>query len=60
VEEGDVGAMREFGDRLDGKVAQAIIGGEGDDPPVQLEVIKRVIVDPNTGNTNGSGVPPTT
>jgi molecular chaperone GrpE (heat shock protein) len=35
VEAGDVGAMKEFGDRLDGKVAQAIIGGDEDDPAIQ-------------------------
>lgn len=34
---GDVAAFREFGDRLDGKVAQAIVGGdEGDGPPVKM------------------------
>jgi hypothetical protein len=32
VEEGDVGAIKEFGDRVDGKVPQAVIGG-GDDQP---------------------------
>jgi hypothetical protein len=58
AETGDVGAMKELGDRLDGKVAQAIIGGDEDDAPIRLECIKRMIVDPDTGNSNGSGVPP--
>lgn len=43
---GDVPAIREIADRLDGKVPQAIIGGEEDDPPVQLALIERRIVDP--------------
>jgi hypothetical protein len=60
VEAGDVGAMREFGDRLDGKVAQAIIGGGEGDAPIKLEHIRRVIVDPNTGHSDSSGVPPVT
>jgi hypothetical protein len=32
---GDLGALKEFGDRLDGKPAQAIIGGEDDDPAIK-------------------------
>lgn len=53
----DTAAFRELGDRLDGKPAQAIIGGDDDDNPVSVSVIKRVIVDP-TGNPDGSGIPP--
>lgn len=34
VDDGDVGAMREFGDRLDGKVAQAI-GGDDELGPIK-------------------------
>lgn len=33
--EGDVQAIKEVGDRLDGKPAQAIIGGDEDDPAIQ-------------------------
>lgn len=44
AEEGDVTALKEIGDRLDGKPAQAITGADGG--PVQLEKIERVIVDP--------------
>lgn len=43
----ETAAAREVGDRLDGKPAQAIIGGEDDDPAVKvLQRIERVIVDP--------------
>src|SRR3990167_9185231 len=45
VEAGDVPAIKEFGDRLDGKVPQGIIGGDDDDNPVQLAIIERRIVD---------------
>lgn len=37
VATGDLAALKEFGDRLDGKPAQAIIGGGEDDPPLQFE-----------------------
>ena len=37
VAAGDLGALKEFGDRMDGKPAQAIIGGDEDDPPVKLK-----------------------
>lgn len=40
---GDVQAIKEIGDRLDGKVAQAVIGGDDDDPAIrtitQIELI---------------------
>lgn len=49
--EGDVSAIREIGDRLDGKVAQAIIGGDEEDPAVQhIHRIERVIVRPKDSN----------
>jgi len=35
VAAGDLPALKEFGDRLDGKPAQAIIGGGDDDPPIR-------------------------
>lgn len=37
VSEGDLPALKEFGDRLDGKPAQAIIGGGEDDPPIKIK-----------------------
>ncbi len=38
VEGGDIPAIKEFGDRLDGKVAQAIIGGDDEDEPIKMIV----------------------
>jgi hypothetical protein len=44
--EGDVAAIKELGDRLDGKVPQGIIGGDDDAPPIRqsltVELIKPV------------------
>lgn len=49
---GDVPAIKEVADRVDGKVPQGVIGGEDDDPAVKvLHQIERLIVDPS--NTNG-------
>lgn len=46
----ETAAAREVGDRLDGKPAQAIVGGEEDDPAVKvLQRIERVIVDAPKG-----------
>lgn len=39
VEAGDIAAIKEFGDRVDGKVAQAIIGGDDDDPAIQTRMV---------------------
>lgn len=49
VASGDMQAIKELGDRLDGKPAQTILG----DPDAPLQVInriERVIVRPKTGN----------
>lgn len=35
---GEPWAIKEIGDRLEGKPAQAIIGGSEDDPPIQAKV----------------------
>lgn len=43
AETGDVQAIKEIADRLDGKVAQAIVGDDEADP-VKISVIERVIV----------------
>ena len=45
VATGDLAALKEFGDRLDGKPAQAIVGGEPDDNPIRVGVIKLVSLD---------------
>ena len=47
VAAGDLAALKEFGDRLDGKPAQAVtIAGDEDGAPVKAEVIFRTV----TGN----------
>ena len=44
--DGEVAAIKEIADRLDGKPAQAIVGGGEDDPAVShVHRIERVIVD---------------
>jgi len=51
AKEGDVPAIKELADRLDGKVAQAIIGGDEDDPAIRtITRIETVIVDPQERN----------
>lgn len=55
---GKVDALKEFGDRVDGKVPQAIVGDDEADPVnVKVTTIKRVIVE-RAGDTNSPGVPP--
>jgi len=45
--EGDVPAAKEIFDRVEGKVAQAVIGGDDDDPAINLiHRIERVLVSP--------------
>ena len=39
-------AAKEIADRFDGKPAQAIIGGDEDDPPLKVQKVERVIVRP--------------
>ena len=36
AENGDSWALKELGDRIEGKPAQAIIGGDEDDPPIKV------------------------
>ena len=36
AESGDPWALKEIGDRFDGKAAQAIVGGDDDSPPVKV------------------------
>lgn len=50
--EGDMAALKELGDRLDGKPAQAIVGDATHDP-VQLQQIQRIIVDPTHRDAKG-------
>lgn len=45
VADGDLPALKEFGDRIDGKPAQAIVGGDEGDNPVRTlnEIIIRAV-----------------
>jgi hypothetical protein len=43
VAAGDLGALKEFGDRIDGKPAQAIIGGEDGDPAIKVEGVVNLV-----------------
>lgn len=44
--EGDVPAAKEIFDRVDGKVPQAVVGGDDDDPAIKMiHRIERVIKD---------------
>lgn len=47
AQDGKMDAIKELADRVDGKVAQAIIGGGEDDPPIVTE-IRRTIVRPGS------------
>lgn len=52
---GDVPAIKEVADRIDGKVPQALVGDE-DGPPINLvHRIERIIVDP--ANSDAASVP---
>jgi len=39
---GDVPALKEIGDRLDGKVPQALVGGDADSQPIRVTRIELV------------------
>lgn len=39
---GDVAAIKEIAERYDGKIAQAVIGGDEDDPPIKITRIELV------------------
>lgn len=46
--EGNKDAWQEIGNRLDGKVPQALIGGDDDDPAIRIGIVERAIVRPKT------------
>lgn len=49
--EGKMDAMKEIGDRLDGKaVQQQIVNGDEDGGPVRFQRIERVVIDPASPN----------
>lgn len=47
---GDVPAIKEIADRIDGKVPQAVIGDDDSDPISLVHVIERRLVRPNAGD----------
>ncbi len=47
---GDVQAIKEVADRIDGKVPQAVVGDDESDPISLVHVIERRIVRANPGN----------
>lgn len=52
AKEGDVPAIKELADRLDGKVTQPI-GGDEDMGPITVQAIVRTIIDPKPGSSDG-------
>lgn len=49
--EGDVAAIKEIGDRIDGKVAQPVgIGQDPDAGPVEIQRVERVLVRGNAAD----------
>jgi queuine/archaeosine tRNA-ribosyltransferase len=53
-----IAAAKELLDRGWGKAAQPLTGGDDEDKPIAIQAIVRKIVDPQSGNSDGSGVPP--
>lgn len=47
---GDVPAIKEIADRIDGKVPQALVGDDESDPINLVHVIERRLVRPNSGD----------
>lgn len=43
VAAGDLPALKEFGDRMDGKPAQAIIGGDEGEPPLRVKGVVELV-----------------
>lgn len=53
---GNMAAVKEIGERIDGKVPQAHIGGDEDDNPIRtLSEVRTTIVDPR--HPDGTGLP---
>lgn len=53
LEAGEVGTIKEVADRFDGKVAQAIVGDDDEDPINVVTKIVREIVRPQPNNPHG-------
>lgn len=56
AESGDVPAIKEIADRVEGKVPQAIVGDDESDPISLIHRIERVIV--HASNPDSGSVPP--
>lgn len=41
--EGDISAIKEVFDRVDGKPKQAIVGGDEDDSPVLHKIVREIV-----------------
>lgn len=52
LEQGEVSAIRELADRLDGKVPQGVIGGDEGDNPINI-VSKILLVAPGHDDSTG-------
>lgn len=52
IDMGEQWALKEIGDRIDGKPAQAIVGDD-DHPPIKFEKLVREIVSPNANDSDG-------
>jgi hypothetical protein len=52
AEKGDQWALREIGDRLDGKPAQAIVGDD-ELPPIRIQKVERVLVRADAADRDG-------
>jgi len=46
-DEGDMGALRELGDRIEGKPAQTIEASGPNGGPIQMQSVEMMIIDPN-------------
>ena len=53
AEEGDLQAMKELGDRLDGKPSQAIDLGSDPERPLVTKVVREIVDSPNASNPEG-------
>jgi hypothetical protein len=53
IDDGDKWALEEIGNRLDGRPAQALIGGDDDDPPLKFQKVERVLVRANPSDKDG-------
>jgi hypothetical protein len=50
--DGDMTAIKELGDRIDGKVAQSLNIGGQDDNPLKVEEIVRTVIGPKATDTD--------